>query len=233
MAFVNGAPFDVSKIIFSAETKPNKSGGRNAMVSRDEVSGARVEFQLGKRRADAMRCPWGLDKVKQDAPEDDPRKQMKVELNAEAKVAIEKLEEATVAAAVEHSQAWFKEKKPLTESAVLDRFQSKLKTDDEKETTMLTLKVDTEGARKTVVKVCSAIGEGTYSTPVLGSYEDITPGCMVVPIVRISNGVYFVNKNFGTSLVAKELVVVKDAGAATSGSCTACFASDEEGDGEE
>ena len=80
------------------------------------------------------------------------------------------------------------QKKPLSESAVLDRFQSKLKTDDEKETTLLTLKVDTDGPRRTLVKVCHATGDG-YSTPVAGSYDDITAGCRVVPVVRVSNGV--------------------------------------------
>jgi len=98
---------------------------------------------------------------------------------------------------------------------------------------MLTLKVDTEGARKTLVKVCHATGDGTYSPRVPGSYSDITPGCMVVPVVHIANGVYFINKNFGASLVAKELIVVKDANVAASGSCTACFSSDEDGDEEE
>ena len=77
MAFINGVTFDLSKVHFAADTKPNKSGGRNVRVSRDEASGARVQFQLGKRRADAMRCPWGLDKTSKDASDDDTRKILK------------------------------------------------------------------------------------------------------------------------------------------------------------
>ena len=58
---------------------------------------------------------------------DKPRKQLKIEVSGEHRAAIEALEQATVAAGVANSQSWFKEKKPLPESAVLDRFQSKLK----------------------------------------------------------------------------------------------------------
>ena len=223
MAFINGVTFDLSKVHFAADTKPNKSGGRNVRVSRDEASGARVQFQLGKRRADAMRCPWGLDKTSKDASDDDTRKILKIEVSGKEKQAIERLEEATVAAAFANSESWFKEKKPLSKEAVQDRFQSKLKTDD-KGITTLTLKVDTDGDKKTVVKVCHVDEDGSYSKPVVGSHKDITKGCKAVPNIFIGNGVYFINKNFGTSLVASEITVV----AGDNEESTTYFSSDED-----
>eukprot|EP00310_Coccolithus_braarudii_P019413 CAMPEP_0183351028 /NCGR_PEP_ID=MMETSP0164_2-20130417/23220_1 /TAXON_ID=221442 /ORGANISM="Coccolithus pelagicus ssp braarudi, Strain PLY182g" /LENGTH=242 /DNA_ID=CAMNT_0025523113 /DNA_START=18 /DNA_END=746 /DNA_ORIENTATION=+ len=232
MAFINGTPFDLGKVHVGAEPKPNKNGsGKTVMVSRDEASGARVEFQLGKRRADALRCPWGLEKVKADAPEDEPRKQLKVEVSGATKAAIEALEEATVKAGVAYSQAWFKEKKPLPESAVLDRFQSKLKPpSSEGHDDTLTLKVDVEGPKRALVKACHDNGDGTFSKPVPGTYDDLVGECKVVPIVKTANGVYFMNKNFGTSLVASELVVVKqgDSAGSSHSAVQAQFSSDED-----
>ena len=56
--------------------------------------------------------------------------------------------------------------------------------------------------------------DGKLTTPTAGTIEDITPNSMVLPIVRVQGGVYFMSAIYGTSLVADSVLVLKDAEAA-------------------
>ena len=44
----------------------------------------------------------------------------------------------------------------------------------------------------------------------LGTVEDIEPGVFLLPVIRIQGGVYFINRTYGTSLVASAILVVKN-----------------------
>ena len=47
--------------------------------------------------------------------------------------------------------------------------------------------------------------------PTRGTIEDMTPNSMLLPIVRVQGGVYFMSTMYGTSLVADSVLVLKDA----------------------
>ena len=53
--------------------------------------------------------------------------------------------------------------------------------------------------------------DGKLTTPTRGTIEDITANSMVLPIVRVQGGVYFMSTVYGTSLVADSVLVLKDA----------------------
>ena len=50
-------------------------------------------------------------------------------------------------------------------------------------------------------------GKLTPPTPV--TIADITRDCLVLPLIRIQGGVYFINRMYGTSLVAAHILVIK------------------------
>ena len=115
---------------------------------------------------------------------------------------MERFEAATVAAAEANSQAWFK--RPTPSSA----HNSSLKPQNGDRPDTIKIKLQAEGARATAVQVASW-RNGKLTRPKPGSLDDVTPGCTVLPIVRVQGGVYFVSKTYGTSLVAAALLVIK------------------------
>lgn len=235
MAFRNKVAVDLRHVTCAAEAKASTTTGRrSAKVSMSQDDGARVEFQLGKRRRDALRCPFGMEKTSKEARDDDARKQIKVEITGEAKDAVLALEDAIVKAGAKHSTTWFKGvKAPLSEDAVRDRFQSKVFASEGKED-LLTLKVDTTGPNATKVRVCTDKGDGTYTKLVKGTYADLEGSNMrVLPYVKVGNGVYFMDKSFGVSLVAKELIVVRNEASMGGGGIVLSSEDDDDSDAEE
>ena len=71
--------------------------------------------------------------------------------------------------------------------------------------------VGPEGKRPTVVRVATRKANGLLTSPVIGSLDDLKGECYVLPVIRVANGVWFLNKGFGTSLVADEVCVIRDA----------------------
>jgi len=57
------------------------------------------------------------------------------------------------------------------------------------------------------------VKDGKLTTPTPGTIEDITPGSMVLPIVRVQGGVWFMGAGYGTSLRAESVLVIKDSNA--------------------
>ena len=214
MAYVNGAPVDLSQIHFEKTVSSSRAGGRSCIkVSRDAESGEQVAFQLGKRLRDASRCPFGLEKTHVDAADDESYKVLKLEIGGSARSAILDMERATVEAAVGSANTWFPSKKPLSQATVEDSFQSKIyssKSQEGQYPDLLKVKVALSGERQTKVLVAHAKTDGTYTKPVAGAWSDLDRGCKVLPVVSIVGGVYVVNRQYGTSLVATQLCIVKE-----------------------
>ena len=216
MAYVSGTPLDMKQLHFDKTPSASRSGAGQARpyvkVSRS-AGGEQVAFQLGKRLRDSTRCPFGLEKTHADAAENEPYKVLKLELNESARHAIASLEGATVEAAVASSEAWFPSKKKLSQSTVEENFQTKIYSSTSSDGSfpcLLKLKVAVSGERQTKVLVTHEKAGGGYSKPVAGSWSDLTRGCKVLPCIKVSGGVYIVNRSYGTSLVATELCVVKE-----------------------
>ena len=112
---------------------------------------------------------------------------------------------ATVAAAEEHSVAWFK--KPTPNAA----HNSSIKQQNGDRPDCLKLKVQPDGKRATEVQVASW-RNGKLTKPMPGTLDDITPGSSCLVIARVQGGVYFVSKSYGTSLVAAKVLVIKPEG---------------------
>ena len=199
--------FDFNALSYSPELKPTRAGGKCVQVGYG-AGMEQVKFQLGDSVHEALLCKWGADKCDPNNP--DGELQIKLELTDKSKAFVEKLEAATTAAAEANSMAWFKKKKP---TSVLT---SAIKPDkDDKYPDMVMLKLDTKSdnpARRTSIRV-AMWKDGKLTTPVAGTIEDITPKSMVLPIVRVQGGVWFMGPGYGTKLVAESVLVLKDAAA--------------------
>ena len=201
--------FNADHLVFAAELKPNKAGGKYATVGYGDPKN-QVEFQLGNSPKDALRCPWGVEPVSETEPD---KLQIKLDLTEDAKALVERLEAATLRAAATHSVAWFK--KSLNVEALRRDLNSSIKPSAKDEyADALKVKVVKDGLKPTKVSVATW-KDGKLTKPIAGTLGDVVPGCMVLPILKIKGGVYFVQKSFGTSLAASELLVVKDEGASS------------------
>ena len=193
--------FDFNALSYSAELKTTKAGGKCVQVGYG-AGKEQVKFQLGDSIHEALQCKYGADKCDPNDP--DAGLQIKLVLTDKSKAFLEKFEAATAKAAEAHSMTWFKKKTP---TAVLT---SAIKPDGELE--VVKLKLDTKSdnpARRTSVKV-AMWKDGKLTTPTPGTIEDITPGSMVLPIVRVQGGVWFMGAGYGTKLVAESVLVLKD-----------------------
>ena len=197
--------FDFEQLSYSSELKTTRAGGKCAQVGYG-AGKAQVKFQLGDSVHEALLCKWGADPCDRNNP--DAGLQIKLELTDKSKGFLERLEAATVAAAEANSMAWFKKKKP---TAMLS---SAIKPgSDDKYPDMVKLRLDTTNpnpALRTSVKV-AMWKDGKLTPPTWGTIEDMTPNSMLLPIVRVQGGVYFMSTMYGTSLVADSVLVLKDA----------------------
>ena len=197
--------FDFNALSYSAELKTTKAGGKCVQVGYG-AGKEQVKFQLGDSIHEALLCKWGADKCDPNDP--DSELQIKLELTDKSKAFVEKLEAATAAAAEANSMAWFKKKKP---TAMLS---SAIKPDkDDKYPDVVKLRLDATNpnpALRTSVKV-AMWKDGKLTPPTRGTIEDMTPNSMLLPIVRVQGGVYFMSTMYGTSLVADSVLVLKDA----------------------
>ena len=207
MALSYGA-FDFDQLAYAEQPNVARATGRKT-VSMTYAGGRTVVFQLGDPKA-ALRAPFGVDVYTNAAQE---TKSIKVELTPPTHEFIKRFETSTKAAAAAHAEEWFKKPHPPEQIAAM--FSSRVREQDGgARPPLLNLKIAESGPNKTTVAVVEwkpggAGGRGKLSKPVAGNLADITRGAMVVPIVRVQGGVYFLSsKEFGTSMVAEALLVV-------------------------
>ena len=214
----NTSNFDFTKLTFT-EAKPNKRGGNYATVAYgDETS--RVEFQLGTFPNDLLQSPWGVDSANPQDPASGL--QIKLNLSPSAKTFLNTLEQSILKAAEHHSISWFKKK--LTKDKIVALYNPIVKEDESGDhPDRVILKVFEKGSQEvskdlwTTVTVVKKKG-GKYTKPFEGTLADVTANAWVVPVVKVKSGVYFMNGKFGTSLVATEILVVKEEGETSGGS---------------
>ena len=200
----NHENFDFDKLTFAPQTTQNSHGGRRADIWYGTPD-TQVKFQLGRDPHDTLRTPFGAE----PAVRDDPTSGMvmKVEVEGDKLAFMQRFEKATSDAAHEHSQAYFNRPTPPS------TFNTCIREQNGDRPNVLKLKIAT-GHRATIIKV-GTLKDGKIEM-VDGSVDDITPGSMVLPIIRVQGGMYFIQRTYGTSLVVDQLLVVKE-GQSTTG----------------
>ena len=192
--------FDFDKLTFAAKLETNKRGGKYAQVGYD---GSQVFFQLGDSPREALRCPFGLDTP---CAEEKDKRVLKLELTPATRAFLNTFDKAVVTAAERNSMEWFKKSTPSADHV------SSIKTQNGGLPDVVKLKVQMDGERATKVFVSSWRND-KITKPVKGSLADLEKSkdhdLMLLPIVRVQGGVYFMNRDYGTSLYADTVLVVK------------------------
>ena len=205
------ANFDLNALVYVPEPKDNTRGGKYATVGYGDAK-KQVEFQLGDSPKEALRCAFGVE-----APESDPNSfAFKVDITDKAKHFIQALDDATCRAAATNSPAWFKKQ---VDCATLKQFQNSAIKPSAKPEYPDTLKICVfkDGRKKPKVEVATW-KDGKLTRPVPGTLDDVQQGVMVLPVLKIKGGVYFIKKEFGISFLAAHLLVIRDEGGAVGSS---------------
>jgi hypothetical protein len=199
--------FDVAKLAYADTAKTSKPHNRKSVAVTYDSSWY-VGFQLGAIRT-PLRCPFGIDSYENQ--QGVVEKSIKLELTDETLAFVKEVEGATIDAAVANSVEWFGKAYPKEQ--LEENFNSCIKAQDGGRPDCIKLKVKESGSGKTDVVRVVWKGE-KVTAPVAVTPEDVTDRSMIVPVVRIQGGVYFVGnggKTFGTSMVADGLMVVEGA----------------------
>ena len=196
-------------ISFAAAPKASTAGaGGNTVQMGFNGGKEQVMFKLFSASIDAAHAPYGVENANPNAPGD---LQIKIELDAKSRAFIESFEKAIIQAGAKYSLQWFK--KQLSADAVSTMLVSSIKTNGtngQDNAELLKIKVVSEGKRPTVVRVATRKADGLLTRPEIGTLDDLKGPCYVLPVIRVANGVWFLNKGFGASLVADEVCVIRD-----------------------
>ena len=191
--------FDFDALKYAATTTPNTRGGRYVKVGYGPSNG-QVNFMLGLNPLDTIRTPYGAEFASPDDPTSG--KVMKLELTEDKLAFMQQLEQTTIDAANTNSQAYFG--RPVPNAT----HNSAIKENGEGKPLVLKVKI-AEGSRATQVMV-TTLQDGEFTPQVPGTVDDIKPGSMLLPILRVQGGMYFINRTFGLSFVADKVLVVKE-----------------------
>jgi hypothetical protein len=179
----NNANFDHDKMIYGTTTTPRQSGGKFLKVGYGTIE-TQVHFQVGESAYDTSRVPYGAEWAARDDPASG--RVMKVEVTPEKKEFIKALEATTVQAVSKNSQEF--------SNAV---HNSRLSPQNGDRPDVLKVKIsDGSAGPETTVEVSKRQGGGRLTNPVPGTVADITPGCYVLPLIRVQGGVYFINRTY-------------------------------------
>lgn len=182
---------DASKIEIGA-TEAGNNGNKYKKVS---YNNAQVkDVQLGENIHDLLRCPYGHESASMDTPN---KFCIKLEVPVKLATFIKSIDETV--------------KTSVNDSSLIHR--STLKSGLTDEIMKIKLQPDTQ------YFVTTKKDGNKFTPPEPAKMEDIVPGSMVLPIIKIQGGVYFINENYGTSICATKVLVVK--GASDSGSVAA------------
>lgn len=196
-------------MVFDSEAK-SRDGKKSVTVGYPTLQ-ERVKFQLGDGLRDASLCKWGAEPKEPTAGFNlaqvencDKKLHFKLEVNPKQAGFVEKLGTLVMEAANANTKGWFgKEKHGMS-------FNSNIKTpndDKYKENKFVSINL----LKDTKVQVTYWIDEakGKYAPPTTGTLKDLVKGSRILPIVRFQNGVYFMNKEYGISLAAESVLVIK------------------------
>lgn len=160
----------------------------------------------GKRnpiiQLDKCRCPFGV----QDGMEESARKNLELSIaNEEFVDFARRLDAQNVQWATTKSMDLFR--KEMTQPTVEALYRCLLAPQRNGYAPLLRVKINAGGSQATKVFVVTS--EPTATAPMkyrVGSLDDLTPHCEVLPIVEVV-GLWFIAKGFGMTLVATDLLV--------------------------
>ena len=173
---------DVANLVIG-QVETGNNGGKYMRVS---YNGDQVKnIQLGESIHDTLRCPFGAEPVSQDQPN---KFCIKVEVPVNLKTFIEAIDSSVKSAVNNDSLTHRSTLRENTTSSTL-----KLKIMPDTQIFMTTLK------------------DNKITPPKQATIGDIVPNSQVLPIMKIQGGVYFIENNYGTSMVATQILVVNGA----------------------
>jgi len=162
-----------------------QNGGRYRKISYN--NGQLKDIQLGENVHDLLRCPFGVEAV---SPDQQNKLCMKLNITPKLCDFMTALDNTVIQAVGDTTGG----------STLVHRSTIRVHN-------MPTMKIKL--LPETQVFVTTIKTDKQITTPVEGGYDDIKPGSMLLPIVKIKGGVYFVENNYGTSIVATQILVVK------------------------
>tara|TARA_B100000482_G_scaffold190996_1_gene175207 strand:+ start:1769 stop:2368 length:600 start_codon:yes stop_codon:yes gene_type:complete len=169
---------DVNKLLIGAVETGN-NGGKYMRIS---YNGDQLKnIQLGESVNHTLRCPFGSEPVSQDQP---TKLCIKVEASDKLKSFIESIDTSVKAAVKDDA---------LTHRSTL------------REGSFTTLKLKIMQDTQIFV---TTLKDNKITPPKPGTADDIKPNSQVLPIMKIQGGVYFIENNYGTSMVASQILVV-------------------------
>ncbi len=191
------AQIDLSNLVIGP-TETGQNGNKYKQIS---YKGQQFKnIQLGASIFDLIRCPFGAEQVSQKQPD---KFCVKIDANTQLSTFIQTMDDMVIKSVTEEPNG--------DRSSYLHR--SALKITGEYGTLKIKIQPDTK------ILVTEFVNDKKIQTPVCGSKEDIVAGCMILPIIKIQGGVYFLDQSddgqtyYGTSIVATDILVVKKAAA--------------------
>ena len=171
---------DMNQILIGDEEQGN-NGGKYRKVS---YKGGQLKgIQLGSGVNDLIRCPFGIEPVAQNQPD---KFCIKLEANEHLSTFIQTLDQKVIDC--------------VNDSKLTHRSTLKLGTISNN----LKIKIQPD----TQILITTMKSPSVLTPPAKGSMKDITPNSMVLPIIKIQGGVYFIEDNYGTSMVATQVLIV-------------------------
>ena len=174
-------------IVFSdIKVGPEETGNNGGKYRKISYNGNQLkDVQLGKDVNDLLKCPYGVEPVAQDQPN---KFCVKVDVSADLAQFIRSMDDLVISSVNAPG---------LTHRSTLRSVNAQQDS--------LKIKILPE----TQVFVMNK--KEKYSRPELGTTADIKAGSMILPIIKIQGGVYFIESNYGTSMVATQILVVNGA----------------------
>ena len=158
------------------------NGGKYRKLS--YKNGQLKDVQLGAGLKDLVRCPYGIEPVAQEQPD---KYCIKIDANSDLTAFVQALDAKVIEAVNDSSLT---HRSTLRIGTISNNMKIKILPD-------------------TTILVTTMKNESSMTKPVTGSMQDITYNSMILPIIKIVGGVYFINENYGTSVVASQVLVVK------------------------
>ena len=171
---------DTDKIIIGDEEIGN-NGGKYRKISYDGQQ--MKDIQLGASVNDLLRCPFGIEPVSQNAPD---KFCFKVEANDNLTKFIQELDAKVIQSVNDETLT---HRSTLRIGTMSNNIRIKILPDTQ---FLMTFKKS----------------DTVMTQPTIASKEDITANSMVLPIIKIQNGVYYIEENYGTSIVATQVLIV-------------------------